>query len=73
MGQQFNLTHFVSEKLKDLDGIETVALTTNGVTLSRHLPDLINAGLDNVNISLDTLVPKKFEFIGRRPGFISNL
>ncbi|KAL5259407.1 hypothetical protein ACHWQZ_G009749 [Mnemiopsis leidyi] len=58
---------YLVEKLKDIDGIKTVALTTNGVTLARHLPGLINAGLDNVNISLDTLVPEKFEFIGRRP------
>ena len=57
-----------AEKLKALDGIETVALTTNAVTLSRHLPSLVSAGLDNVNISLDTLVPQKFAFIGRRPG-----
>ena len=62
-----------SEKLKALEGIETVALTTNGVTLSRHLPDLVAAGLDNVNISLDTLVPQKFQFIGRRPGRSANV
>ncbi|XP_063679653.1 uncharacterized protein LOC134815106 [Bolinopsis microptera] len=58
---------YLIEKLKSLDGIETVALTTNAVTLSRHLPSLVSAGLDNVNISLDTLVPQKFAFIGRRP------
>ena len=62
-----------SEKLKALEGIETVALTTNGVTLSRHLPDLVAAGLDNVNISLDTLVPQKFQFVGRRPGRSANV
>ena len=56
------------ESLKNIKGIESVALTTNGLTLARHLPDLVSAGLDNVNISLDTLVPQKFAFVSRRPG-----
>ena len=38
--------------LKSIPGIESVSMTTNGVTLSRHLPALVEAGLDNVNISL---------------------
>ena len=41
-------------------------MTTNGVALSRVLPDLQKAGLNLLNISLDTLVPQKFEFITRR-------
>lgn len=45
-------------------------MTTNGTTLSRKLPALLDAGLDTVNISLDTLLPEKFEFITRRPGKI---
>lgn len=43
-------------------------MTTNGVTLSHKLPQLKDAGLSGVNISLDTLVPAKFEFITRRRG-----
>ena len=54
-------------RLKALRGLETVAMTTNGVTLGRKLPALKAAGLDALNISLDTLVPKKFEFVSRRP------
>eukprot|EP00116_Pleurobrachia_bachei_P016639 sb/3476901/ len=53
--------------LKSITGIESVSMTSNGVTLSRHLPALVAAGLDNVNISLDSLVPAKFSFITRRP------
>ena len=53
--------------VKDIDGISTVAMTTNGLTLGRHLPPLLEAGLDAVNISLDTLHDKKFEFVSRRP------
>ena len=55
------------KNLKAIDGIETVAMTTNGLTLQRHLPQLIDAGLDAINISLDTLEDKKFEFVSRRP------
>lgn len=41
--------------IKNIDGIERLTMTTNGVTLERKLPELIAAGLDGVNISLDTL------------------
>lgn len=44
-------------------------MTTNGVTLKRKLPALKEAGLDQINISLDTLVPAKFEFVTRRKGW----
>ncbi len=54
--------------LKALPGLTTVAMTTNAVALSRRLPALRRAGLDVLNISLDTLVPAKFEFITRRKG-----
>jgi len=54
-------------RLKALPGIQTVAMTTNGLTLARRLPELKAAGLDALNISLDTLVPDKFQFISRRP------
>ncbi|XP_074650582.1 molybdenum cofactor biosynthesis protein 1-like [Tubulanus polymorphus] len=50
-------------------GLETIAMTTNGITLGRKLPDLKRAGLDLINISLDTLIPAKFEFITRRRGW----
>ena len=33
----------------------------------RKLAELQSAGLDTLNISLDTLIPDKFEFISRRP------
>ena len=54
--------------LSQLDGLETIAMTTNAITLSRKVTDLKAAGLTSVNISLDTLVPQKFEFISRRKG-----
>lgn len=47
--------------------MKAVALTSNGITLHRTLPELVEAGLTNLNLSLDTLVPKKFEIMTRRP------
>ncbi|XP_012936788.1 GTP 3',8-cyclase, mitochondrial isoform X2 [Aplysia californica] len=55
-------------RLREL-GLKHIGITTNAVTLARRLPDLQAAGLDQINLSLDTLVPAKFEFITRRRGF----
>jgi cyclic pyranopterin phosphate synthase len=51
------------------EGLQSIAMTTNGVTLAKKLPKLQEAGLDRINISLDTLIPAKFEFITRRKGW----
>ncbi|XP_066474747.1 molybdenum cofactor biosynthesis protein 1 isoform X2 [Tiliqua scincoides] len=56
-------------QMRKLEGLRTIAVTTNGINLARLLPRLQKAGLDAINISLDTLVPAKFEFIVRRKGF----
>lgn len=55
-------------QLSNLKGLRTLAMTTNGITLLRKLPKLKECGLNVVNISLDTLVPAKFEFMTRRKG-----
>lgn len=59
---------YFSEHLGKLDGLKTIGLTTNGVALHRKLPKLKESGLNMLNISLDTLIPAKFEFITRRRG-----
>lgn len=41
--------------IKRIEGINDIALTTNGQLLQKQLPKLIEAGLDRVNISLDTI------------------
>lgn len=64
----FCCVFFFSAELKKLEGLKTVAVTTNGINLSRLLPKLKEASLDLINISLDSLVPAKFEFIVRRKG-----
>ncbi|XP_015212616.1 molybdenum cofactor biosynthesis protein 1 isoform X2 [Lepisosteus oculatus] len=63
-----DVVHVVAE-LRKLQGLKTIAVTTNGMNLARLLPSLKEAGLDLLNISLDSLVPAKFEFIVRRKGF----
>ena len=54
------------QRLKNLAGIEQVTLTTNGVLLKNLAPELIAAGLDGVNLSLDTLDEKIFADLTRR-------
>ncbi|XP_077197975.1 molybdenum cofactor biosynthesis protein 1 isoform X3 [Paroedura picta] len=56
-------------QLQKLEGLQTIAITSNGINLARLLPRLKEAGLNAINISLDTLVPAKYEFIVRRKGF----
>ncbi len=47
----------------------SIGLTTNAMTLDRHLDGLINAGLKSINISLDTFDAERFKKIARRDGF----
>lgn len=47
-------------ELKRIPGIEQVTLTTNGVLLEKRLPQLLEAGLDAVNVSLDTVHREMF-------------
>ena len=46
-------------------GIRSVSMTTNGVLLSRLAKPLAEAGLQRVNISIDTLNPEKFKRLTR--------
>jgi cyclic pyranopterin phosphate synthase len=54
------------ERIREIAGIAEIALTTNGILLSGHAGELKAAGLDRVNISLDTMNPRKFRYITRR-------
>lgn len=53
-------------RLKAIPGINDIALTTNGIFLAKKAKALREAGLNRVNISLDTLDPSRFRFIARR-------
>lgn len=57
------------KELKCIPGIRQVTLTTNGLLLEKNLPELLQAGLDGVNISLDTLDRENFRKITRRDEF----
>ena len=46
--------------LTQIEGIEEVAMTTNGTLLAEYATDLASAGLRRVNISIDTLDPEKY-------------
>lgn len=49
--------------IKDIKGVELVTLTTNGLLLGEQLDLLLAAGLDAVNISLDTVDSIKYQWI----------
>ena len=52
--------------IKAISGAKRVALTTNGVALAENLPALVGAGLDGLNLSLDTLDRERFSALTRR-------
>lgn len=56
-------------QMKALPELEQIGITTNGLVLTRLLLPLQRAGLDNLNISLDTLKRDRFEKITRRKGW----
>lgn len=54
--------------LRALPGIEEISLSTNAVLLRQHAAALREAGVDRVNVSLDSLRPDRIDAIARRPG-----
>ena len=57
--------------LKELPGVETVTVTTNGMLLDEYLPELKRIGIDGVNISLDSLREHVFREITGAPGLLT--
>ncbi len=51
--------------LREIDGIEDVSITTNGLFLAKKAKALKEAGLDRLNISLDTFKPEVYKEITR--------
>lgn len=58
------LTDLISG-ISALDGIKEIALTTNGILLEQYASELKAAGLNRVNVSLDTLNEEKYSYITR--------
>lgn len=56
-------------EIKATPGIEKVTLTTNGTLLGEIMDELAEAGIDGINLSLDTLKPEVYEKIVRRDRF----
>lgn len=59
------ITELIRE-LKQIEGIENVTITTNGVLLEEMYDALVDAGIDAITVSLDTLDPEVFKQITRR-------
>lgn len=53
------------DKISDMPGVDELCMTTNGVLLGKYACELREAGLDRINISIDTLDPDKFKFMTR--------
>lgn len=56
---------FLIKSIKEIEGIKNVTLTTNGIALADQVKDLVNAGIDSINVSLDTLNPEHFKRLTR--------
>lgn len=61
---RLGLTDLV-KMLSHIDGIDDVALTTNGMLLKKYASELKNSGLKRVNISLDSLKKERYQQITR--------
>jgi len=58
----------IIERLAGIDGLNDLAMTSNGLTLVRDAGALRRAGLKRINISLDSLDPATFEKMTGVPG-----
>lgn len=54
--------------IRAVPGIDDISLSTNAVLLADQAEALRDAGLDRVNVSLDSLRPERVDAIARRPG-----
>jgi len=55
----------IVQKIASLD-FKDISMTTNGILLEKYAQELKDAGLDRVNVSLDTLNRETFEFITKK-------
>jgi cyclic pyranopterin phosphate synthase len=55
----------IIREIAETPGVKTVAMTTNGLMLNQLAQPLAEAGLQRVNISIDTLNPEKFKTVTR--------
>jgi cyclic pyranopterin phosphate synthase len=51
------------ERLTEIDGLEEICITTNGVLLEEYADSLYQTGIRHINVSLDSLNPERFAYI----------
>jgi cyclic pyranopterin phosphate synthase len=62
------------KSLSRIKGIKSISMTTNGLLLKEKIKDLVDSGLNSINISLDTFDSKKFKSItGVKEGLVKVL
>lgn len=59
-----DLSYLIKE-IKNINGIDNVTLTTNGILLEEQIESLVEAGLDAINVSLDTLDENTYKKLTR--------
>lgn len=67
-----NLPSFIT-RIASIEGLEDIALTTNGSLLARHAADLKSAGLSRLTVSLDSLDPAQFHAMSGERGQLSDV
>lgn len=60
---------FLLECLRNIEGIEKIAITTNGTLTATYLDQLEKLGITSFNLSLDSIDSKRFYAITRRDSF----
>jgi len=61
-----NRIALLAATLKQIEGIQDLSLSTNGTQLGKHAAALRRAGIDRINVSLDTLRAERFKEITHR-------
>ena len=54
-------------QIKKIPGVSSVSLTTNAVLLAQHAKRFKEAGIDSINVSLDTIDASEYERITKKP------
>lgn len=61
------------ERIHCIDGVEDIALTTNGTLLKKYANDLAKSGLSRVSVSLDSLNEERFSEMNGHRGKVSTV
>lgn len=70
-GEPFLRKDFIKllERTANIGHYKSINITTNGTLINRHLDTLKELGINNINLSLDSLNPQRFAQITRRNDF----